>query len=430
MKFVILALFLSFVVVLNASRDVDVDSTTVRADLDSRTTTDDSNLANEDSKNREQIKRDTKRNNQQMNKDETKRDKIIVSRRDEQTSKDESKRDDVSESKRDNQISKDESKRDEIVVSRRDEQTGRDESKRDDVSESKRDNQISKDESKRDEQTGKDESKRDEQTGRDESKRDEQLSKDEPKKDNKSRDESKKENKKREDELNNSQPKVVVELDDPKPVLAKVVRLRAPEQDQVENIVDEELPRLSAILIVANQSSSIQTTVVADVLRFANFSVIIAGLDGEGPIQFLSNITLIPDASLESVANNDFDVIVLIGGLEGPVNVARSPIVKKMLLKQYKERRLISAICGGVLSVSQNKLFWGRRITTHPKYREDLPNHYKLLNDSRVVHDGNLITSQGPATSFEFALAIVDYFRGSTVFQQIRTFFSVFPLLQ
>lgn len=36
-----------------------------------------------------------------------------------------------------------------------------------------------------------------------------------------------------------------------------------------------------------------------------------------------------------------------------------------------------------------------------------------MYKDDRVVHDQNLITSQGPGTSFEFALKIVEYLEGA-----------------
>jgi protein DJ-1 len=39
--------------------------------------------------------------------------------------------------------------------------------------------------------------------------------------------------------------------------------------------------------------------------------------------------------------------------------------------------------------------------------------------DDRVVHDGNLITSQGPGTTFEFALKIVEYLEGNEKMQSL-----------
>lgn len=45
--------------------------------------------------------------------------------------------------------------------------------------------------------------------------------------------------------------------------------------------------------------------------------------------------------------------------------------------------------------------------------------HYKY-SESRVEKDGHLITSRGPGTSFEFALAIVEELMGAEVAAQVK----------
>ena len=51
----------------------------------------------------------------------------------------------------------------------------------------------------------------------------------------------------------------------------------------------------------------------------------------------------------------------------------------------------------------------GRKATSYPAFWDKLPNCVK----ERVVIDGNLITSQGPATAIEFAGAIIEKLCGS-----------------
>lgn len=48
-----------------------------------------------------------------------------------------------------------------------------------------------------------------------------------------------------------------------------------------------------------------------------------------------------------------------------------------------------------------------------------LADHYKY-SEARVQKDGNLITSRGPGTSFEFALAIVEELMGAEVAAQVK----------
>lgn len=45
--------------------------------------------------------------------------------------------------------------------------------------------------------------------------------------------------------------------------------------------------------------------------------------------------------------------------------------------------------------------------------------HYKY-SEARVQKDGHLITSRGPGTSFEFALAIVEELLGAEVTAQVK----------
>ena len=52
----------------------------------------------------------------------------------------------------------------------------------------------------------------------------------------------------------------------------------------------------------------------------------------------------------------------------------------------------------------------GKKATAFPAMCNKLSNQSEIEN--RVVVDGNLVTSRGPGTSMEFALAIVEKFFG------------------
>jgi protein DJ-1 len=65
-----------------------------------------------------------------------------------------------------------------------------------------------------------------------------------------------------------------------------------------------------------------------------------------------------------------------------------------------------------------HKLAYGKNVTSYPAFREKMSAEYKWLED-RVVRDENLITSQGPGTTFEFALKIVEYLLGAEKSQSL-----------
>jgi protein DJ-1 len=59
-------------------------------------------------------------------------------------------------------------------------------------------------------------------------------------------------------------------------------------------------------------------------------------------------------------------------------------------------------------------VFAGRAMTCHPSVASRIAMFGKLDQRSSVVEDGNLITSQGPGTTFLFALTIVRRVMGET----------------
>ena len=66
----------------------------------------------------------------------------------------------------------------------------------------------------------------------------------------------------------------------------------------------------------------------------------------------------------------------------------------------------------GPTALFGHKIAFGKSITSYPSFKEKLGANYAYKED-RVVQDGNLITSQGPGTTFEFALKIVEYMEGA-----------------
>ena len=60
----------------------------------------------------------------------------------------------------------------------------------------------------------------------------------------------------------------------------------------------------------------------------------------------------------------------------------------------------------------------GQQMTSHPAVRERL-GEAEVCSESRVVRSGALITSQGPGTSMEFALALVEEICGAAKAEEL-----------
>ncbi|GBM00139.1 Protein/nucleic acid deglycase DJ-1 [Araneus ventricosus] len=168
----------------------------------------------------------------------------------------------------------------------------------------------------------------------------------------------------------------------------------------------------TALLILSEGSEEMEAVISADVLRRAGVKVTIAGLQGSNPIKCSRDVVIVPDVSLQDVAKQTYDAVILPGGLQGAESFAQSDIVKDILQSQEKSGRLIAAICAAPIALKSHSIGTGKQITSHPCKQADLSTGEYTYVEKRVVVDEHLITSRGPGTAFEFALAIVKYFFG------------------
>src|SRR3989338_114415 len=153
----------------------------------------------------------------------------------------------------------------------------------------------------------------------------------------------------------------------------------------------------------------IEALAVVDILRRAGVDVVMAGTV-ENPIEGRNRIKILADASLDSVKEQDFDMIVLPGGAIGTENLKKDTRIKEILERLYKKGRFVTAICAAPTVLSAIGITTGRTVTSHPTVRAKLDK--EKISDERVVVDNNIITSQGPGTAIEFAFKLVEALLG------------------
>jgi 4-methyl-5(b-hydroxyethyl)-thiazole monophosphate biosynthesis len=140
--------------------------------------------------------------------------------------------------------------------------------------------------------------------------------------------------------------------------------------------------------------------------------VVTAGLDDQ-PVKASRGITFLPDTTLDAVIDEDFDMIVLPGGLPGADYLEQDPRVHRILTRLHKQGKYTAAICAAPKVLAGAGLLDGRRATGYPGVLQnmDLP-HVEVLEDA-VVHDDQVITSRGPGTAMDFALALIEQLSGA-----------------
>lgn len=156
---------------------------------------------------------------------------------------------------------------------------------------------------------------------------------------------------------------------------------------------------------LADGFEEIETVTVVDVLRRAGIEVITAGLH-DGPLEGSRKVRLIPDMTLEHALQQDFDALVLVGGQPGVNNLRADARVLSLVCRMNQAEKVLGAVCAAPLIMRDAGITDGLNLTSHPGVEKDLSGC--VYSEERVVIDKHRVTSRGPGTSMEFALAIVE----------------------
>lgn len=100
-----------------------------------------------------------------------------------------------------------------------------------------------------------------------------------------------------------------------------------------------------------------------------------------------------------------FDLIAVPGGMPGASNIAACAPFMEMLKGHVEAGKVYGAICAApaIVLLPNGLLPEGAPATCHPGFADKLP----ACSEDRVVTAGKLVTSRGPGTAIEFALALI-----------------------
>lgn len=172
-----------------------------------------------------------------------------------------------------------------------------------------------------------------------------------------------------------------------------------------------------ALVFLAPGFEEIETSTVVDLLRRSGVEVTLAGL--ETPVEGAHGMRFIPEATVDQVFAKDFDAVICPGGAPGYENLRRNPRVLELLREAFRAGKLVAAICASPAVLAEAGVLKGKRCTIYPGMEEELRRGGGEPVAEEVVVDGKVVTSQGPATAFAFALKLVELLLGREVAERV-----------
>ena len=166
---------------------------------------------------------------------------------------------------------------------------------------------------------------------------------------------------------------------------------------------------MKTAVFFANGTEELEALTCVDVLRRTGATCDIVSVSGEYP-KGAHGIVVKADMPSEECDFDQYDALIVPGGMPGAVNIAEDQYAVAGLKKAVADKKLIAAICAApAVVLASHGLIKGRKATCYP-----VPDFIAKLKDCEytgldVQTDGNYITANGPKSAFAFSMAICEY---------------------
>ncbi|MBO5212106.1 MAG: DJ-1/PfpI family protein [Clostridia bacterium] len=158
-------------------------------------------------------------------------------------------------------------------------------------------------------------------------------------------------------------------------------------------------------LFLADGFEEIEALYTLDILRRASINIKTVGVTGKTATGS-HKIPVICDIAIQELsANDDFDMIILPGGLPGAYNLDDSEAVSNFIEIAHKNNKFICAICAAPFILGKRGILKGKKATCFPGFENELAG--AEIQNCGCVRDGNIITARAMGSAHEFALEIL-----------------------
>jgi protease I len=102
------------------------------------------------------------------------------------------------------------------------------------------------------------------------------------------------------------------------------------------------------------------------------------------------------DIPLDSADPDDYDALVLPGGVMNPDRLRRNTLALEFVKAFFEAGKPVGAICHGAWTLIDADVVRGRTVTSYESIKSDLKNAGAIWNDQEVTVDNGLVTSRKP----------------------------------
>jgi protease I len=123
------------------------------------------------------------------------------------------------------------------------------------------------------------------------------------------------------------------------------------------------------------------------------------------------SIELSVDEALESAKSEDYDALVLPGGVLNPDKLRMNRTAVEFAQQFLETGKPVAAICHGPQLLIETGLIEGRNMTSYWSLRTDMENAGVIWEDKEVITDNGLVTSRSPKDLDAFNRKMIEEIR-------------------
>lgn len=171
---------------------------------------------------------------------------------------------------------------------------------------------------------------------------------------------------------------------------------------------------------LAEGCEELEAVTIIDLLRRAGIDVVAAGLK-PGMVKASRGTQLMPDTTLDVALQDEYDMVVLPGGMPGAQHLKDDVRIIALVRKMAATGRYTAAICAAPTVLAEAGVLAGKTATGYPGFLDKMNLPDVTVSTEAVVRDGSVITSRGPGTAMDFALSLIEVLAGVDMRRQVET---------
>lgn len=169
----------------------------------------------------------------------------------------------------------------------------------------------------------------------------------------------------------------------------------------------------TSYIFLAPGFEEIEALATVDAMRRAGMKVVEVAVADTKNVTGATGQTVVADTLIAEIDPTDAEWIIIPGGQPGADNLHASAKVNEIIKDQFARGGKIASICAGpAVVVAPTGILKGKKATCYPGLGAMIESNGGSYVKETVVIDGNVITSEGPGTTLEFAKAIISASEG------------------